>query len=88
LPKLNGKYFSWFVSEIGRHLEHKSLFIANGVTAHKAKFFDSERLIFERLPAACPELNPVERFFKEVGRRLKTVFLKHLSKLRLVLKRW
>lgn len=45
--------------------------IADGATAHQRELFDSERLVFERLPAACPELNPVERFFKEVRRQLK-----------------
>jgi transposase len=87
LPKLNGKYFSWFVSEISRRLEHKSLFIADGATAYKAKFFDNERLIFERLPAACPELNPVERFFKEVRRRLKNRVFETLEQAKACIKK-
>jgi transposase len=71
LPKLNSYYFGWFVREIQNYLPCKSLFIADGATAHKAELFDNEKLVFECLPAACPELNPVERFFKEVRRRLK-----------------
>ena len=70
LPKLNSAYFDWFIKEIRSHLPAKSLFIADGATAHKKELFASEQLTFERLPAACPELNPVERFFKEVRRRL------------------
>ena len=70
LPKLNGAYFDWFIKEIRLHLPAKSLFIADGATAHKKGSFATEQLVFERLPAACPELNPVKRFFKEVRRRL------------------
>jgi transposase len=57
--------------EVAGFMEQKSLFIADGATAHQSELFDSKRLVFERLPAACPELNPVERFFKEVRRGLK-----------------
>ena len=49
----------------------KALVIADGATAHKAELFDKEKLVFERLPAACQELNPVERFFKEIRKKLK-----------------
>lgn len=52
-------------------IENKSLFIADGATAHKEELFNKEKLVFKRLPAACPELNPVERFFKEIRRQLK-----------------
>lgn len=71
LPKLNGAWFGWFVKEVANYVDQKSLFIADGARAHQAELFDNERLVFERLPAACPELNPVERFFKEVRRGLK-----------------
>jgi hypothetical protein len=71
LPKLNSHYFGWFVNRIQEYLPCKSLFIADGATAHKAELFDNEKLVFAKLPAACPELNPVERFFKEVRRALK-----------------
>jgi len=71
LPKLTSQFFGWFVKQVEAYLPGKSLFIADGATAHKAALFDNERLVFERLPAACPELNPVERFFREVRRGLK-----------------
>lgn len=45
--------------------------MADGATAHQRGLFDPSKLAFVRLPAACPELNPVERFFREVRRRLK-----------------
>ena len=71
LPKLNREQFSWFVTQVQSCVEQKSLFIADGATAHKRELFDPQKLVFERLPAACPELNPVERFFKEVRKCLK-----------------
>jgi transposase len=52
-------------------IPEKALFIADGATAHKLELFDKEKLVFERLPAASPELNPVERFFKEIRKKLK-----------------
>ena len=70
LPKLTSQFFGWFVKQVEAYLPGKSLFIADGATAHKAALFDNARLVFERLPAACPELNPVERFFREVRRGL------------------
>ena len=45
--------------------------MADGSTAHEADLFDAGKLRFAHLPAACPELNPVERFFKEVRKQLK-----------------
>lgn len=71
LPQLNRNWFGWFINQVEACLSQKSLFIADGATAHQTELFASERLTFERLPAACPELNPVERFFKEVRRQLK-----------------
>ena len=71
LPKLNGEWFSWFLRQIESCLDKPALFVADGATAHKAELFTGTKLTFSRLPAACPELNPVERVFKEVRRRLK-----------------
>ena len=76
MPKLNSKWFGWFVSKVQEcigqmDMPEKALFIADGATAHKAELFDKEKLVFERLPAACPELNPVERFFKEILKGIK-----------------
>jgi transposase len=71
LPKLNQEWFGWFIKQVEAFTNQKSLFIADGATAHKAELFDSQKLKFEKLPAACPELNPVKRFFREVRRGLK-----------------
>ena len=78
LPKLNSEWFGWFVEKIQEcmgqtGLPEKGLFIADGATAHKNELFDRQKLVFEKLPAACPELNPVERFFKELRKQLKNM---------------
>lgn len=83
LPKLDGACFGWFVERVQASLGRKSLFIADGATAHQAEHFDTDKLVFRRLPAACPELNPVERFFKEVRRGLKSRVFDSLDQARL-----
>ena len=71
LPKLNAYWFGWFVKQIDGCLTQKTLFVADGATAHKADLFTGTQMTFSKLPPACPELNPVERVFKEVRRGLK-----------------
>lgn len=82
LPKLNSEQFGWFIEQVQACVDHKCLFIADGATAHKRELFDKEKLVFERLPAACPELNPVERFFKEVRKGLKNKIFATLEQAR------
>jgi transposase len=79
LPKLNSQQFGWFVTKVQECIHQPSLFIADGATAHKADLFDKQKLVFVKLPAACPELNPVERFFKEVRKQLKNKVFESLQ---------
>lgn len=72
LPKLDSDNFAWFVKKVEACVTKNSLFIADGATAHKPNLFDKSKLQLVKLPDACPELNPVERFFKEVRRQLKS----------------
>lgn len=71
LPKLNAYWFGWFIKKIDGCLSQKTLFVADGATAHQADLFADTQMTFSKLPPACPELNPVERVFKEVRRGLK-----------------
>jgi transposase len=57
----------------------KITFIADGAKAHKEELFNKNKLVFKKLPPACPELNPVERFFKEVLRHLKNKVFESLE---------
>lgn len=52
-------------------LPKKAILIVDGATAYKAKVFDKEKFVFNKVPASCPELNLVERFFSEVRKQLK-----------------
>ena len=79
LPKLNAEWFGWFLGQIDAGLDRKTLFIADGARAHKADLFTNTHMTFSRLPAACPELNPVERVFKEIRRQLKHRLFASLS---------
>ena len=71
LPKLDGASFSWFVEQMQACLSGSALLIADGAKAHQPAFLAGKAMRLVKLPPACPELNPVERFFQEVRRRLK-----------------
>jgi len=70
--------FAVFLQEFIRYSQHKqpSLLILDGAGSHRADGLPiQECLQLQHLPAASPELNPVERFFKELRRDLSnTVF--------------
>ncbi len=51
-------------------LERKTLLILDGAGAHRLEQ-ENPLLELSRLPAYSPELNPVERFFQELRRKLK-----------------
>jgi hypothetical protein len=69
LPALNKECFGIFAHWRSRHLERKILMVADGATAHR---LDEEGLIeITKIPPYSPELNPVERFFQELRRKLK-----------------
>lgn len=54
------------------HLTHKNilpdkvLLIGDGATAHQQNIVEKQAIHWQKLPTACPELNPVERFFQEL----------------------
>lgn len=70
LPHLNKACFALFVQQLAEHVREKGLakvlLIGDGATAHTSQDWPSGRLQWHRLPTACPELNPVERFFQEL----------------------
>jgi transposase len=70
-PKYPSASFGWFIQKVEDTIAQKSLFIADGAKAHKEELFNESKLVFKKLPPACPELNPIERFFKEVRKHLK-----------------
>lgn len=78
LPNMRVESFQAFLDEFTAFLgENNSVqLILDGASAHRSpKLKISENLQIEHLPPYSPELNPVERLFKELRRELKnTVF--------------
>ncbi len=72
LPNMTKESFQVFLDEFAKDLKHKSVLITDGVTAHRSQNLKpDEKINLELLPAYSPQLNPVERFFREIRRKLK-----------------
>lgn len=52
------------------HGTHPVVLIAGGAGTHQQRVCEQRGIAFEKLPAACPDLNPVERFFEELRKEL------------------
>ena len=64
--------FQVFLDEFAEGLKAETILITDGATAHRSKKLKTgEKIHLELLPAYSPQLNPVERFFREVRRKLK-----------------
>ena len=70
LPRLDQECFALFSKEFDESLTQKTILIADRATAHKEEARANTKIELQKLPPACPELNPVERFFKELRRQL------------------
>ncbi|MDQ3180005.1 MAG: IS630 family transposase [Acidobacteriota bacterium] len=72
LPNMTQESFQVFLDEFAKDLKEETILITDGATAHRSKSLKpDEKINLELLPAYSPQLNPVERFFREVRRRLK-----------------
>ena len=68
LPKLTSHFFGWFVKQVEAYLPGKSLFIADGATAHKAALFDNLRPAYRSNRLECvPGFAPGHRAEIDVG---------------------
>ncbi len=78
LPSMEKVCFEKFAREFIKHLRSRqsdcaavTLMILDGAGAHQENVLAADsRLRIEKLPAASPELNPVERFFEELRKEL------------------
>ena len=74
LSHLNKICFDIFIQQFKEHLTEQSilkegenlLLIGDGATAHQSAIVEKFGIDWQTLPTACPELNPVERFFQEL----------------------
>jgi transposase len=81
LPQMNKECFGLFVQQFEQHLalQQPALLIAELIAdraaTHQAALTEGTAVTLAHLPTACPELNPVERFFKQMRAQLaNTVF--------------
>jgi len=70
LPRLHQECFALFSKEFDESLTQKTMLMADRATAHKAELMADTKDELQKLLTACPELNPVERFFKELCREM------------------
>ncbi len=70
LPRLDKECFGIFADERSRYLQKKTHWFLDGASAHQ---LGAENPVLElhKIPPYAPELNPVERFFEELRRRMK-----------------
>ena len=68
LPYANTASFRLFCEQLSQELAQPSLLVTDRASFHQLGPGGPLRLV--HLPTACPDLNPVERFFKEVRRQL------------------
>lgn len=72
LPHLDRSCFQLFSQQLNQTLRAPTLLVADRATAHQAKLLTDTHLVLAHLPTACPELNPVEGFFEELRRQMKS----------------
>lgn len=73
LPNMKKECFQIFTREFAKHTKGagETLIILDGAGCHQDAYLEEgSHLAMEKLPTACPELNPVERFFQELRRAL------------------
>ncbi len=74
LPDMRVESFQAFLDEFVRFIGEQSFvrLITDGAAAHRStRLKVAEKLTIEHLPPYSPELNPVERLFKELRKELK-----------------
>jgi len=74
LPDMTVESFQAFVDEFCRFVGEKTFvrLITDGAAAHRStRLKIDDELTIEHLPPYSPELNPVERLFKELRKELK-----------------
>lgn len=69
LPRLDKECFGIFINQRSLQLKRRTLLVADGATAHRLE--ENALVELVKLPPYAPELNPVERFFKELRHKLE-----------------
>ncbi len=75
LPDMSKESFCLFCTYFSEQVKHRFahtpvLLIADGAGAHQKDVCLKVGIALQHLPRACPELNPVERFFEELRKQM------------------
>jgi hypothetical protein len=75
LPEMTLECFEIFMDHFkaqtkALHGNHPVVFICDKAGSHQKRVCAQRGIPIEYLPRGCPELNPVERFFEELRKRL------------------
>ena len=81
LPYMTKQCFEIFMAHFEKETqlkygENKILLIADGATNHQQSIIQTNRIDLVKLPTACPELNPAERFFEQLRAELSNQVFK------------
>jgi len=84
LPYMTKDCFSIFMEYFEKQTqdiygEKEVLVILDGASNHQSDVLRSERIRLEKLPAACPELNPAERFFEQLRTELSNMVFEEIE---------
>lgn len=82
LPDMRVESFQTFLDEFVKFVGEKNFvrLITDGAAAHRSTRLEvDEQLTIEHLPPYSPELNPVERLFKELRKELKNLVFESLE---------
>lgn len=82
LPDMRVESFQAFLDEFVKFVGEKNFvrLITDGAAAHRSTRLEvDEQLTIEHLPPYSPELNPVERLFKELRKELKNLVFESLE---------
>ena len=82
LPDMRVESFQAFLDEFVKFVGKKNFvrLITDGAAAHRSTRLEvDEQLTIEHLPPYSPELNPVERLFKELRKELKNLVFESLE---------
>lgn len=60
-------FMDYFTQQVQQQYgEQKILLIVDGASNHQADVITNKQICLHKLPTACPELNPAERFFEQL----------------------
>lgn len=90
LPDMSKESFGLFIDYFAEQTQalygnKKVVLIADKAGSHQQSLCAQREIVLQRLPTACPELNPVERFFEELRKPLADHIFESLEEVEMYL---